>query len=361
MKKVLHIFWETHHHNLSIIRYFSELSLAEVHHEYLVFDRQHQLDIYDEFAHVPMHFFSLNAQFLPWLREQHIDYDLIIIHGFFNHVLWEVLRENAAICQKTSWLIFGADLLIDDYIPEQVEFLSRMTAMRRDCVVNMKSVLTNICSDVDQPICNDKYGTPSLALKYAYYQDYVADPTELPAQIMSFAKGDNVIVLGNSADVSNRHIDMMAQLLELKHDIRILCPLNYAGDAEYIHRVIEYGQQHFGDRFFALTQLLSNQEYYYLLSLCDGLILAHKRQQAGHHWVYWLKQGKPMWGDLDAPIPRDLVNKGAVINHINQLHQLKDDLGSNRSYQQNVMIYQKFFSKGEIDNLWRNNFNELLA
>lgn len=104
------------------------------------------------------------------------------------------------------------------------------------------------------------------------------------------------ILVGNSADESNEHLNAFAQLAHLADgNIEIIVPLNYAGSSDYIDEVICAGKKLFADKFIAITNMLEKTAYDQLLSTVDITIFAHQRQQ-GLYVVYaMLEMGKAMF------------------------------------------------------------------
>ncbi len=358
MDKILHIFCNTHHHNVSIIRYFSELKSCDVVHTFLIFDPAGETSFYENLM-VDIHFFNRNMEIFPWLRKYHHEYDEVFFHGFFNHTLWELLQEDSLFCGKSSWLMFGADLLMDMYYGEDNPLFIKTTGIRRNCIPSMHSVFSNVSSSVDENICLTRYGKPGVFLKYAYYDNYDVTPQSLPDSLNDFLSEGHIVVIGNSADKSNQHIYLITQVYEKWPHAKILCPLTYSGDANYIATVIAYGRQCLGDRFYPLTDMLPKNAYFYVLSLCHVLLLGHQRQQAGHHWLFWLKHGKPLFGVRSAPIPCDLISKGAYIMDVGNIPDEKSLNEIASLFIKNKAVFDDNFSKTHIDILWKHNFGVL--
>ncbi|BEE17214.1 hypothetical protein VAWG006_14670 [Aeromonas enteropelogenes] len=360
MDKILHVFCETHHHNVSIIDYFTKLNLQGVQHQFLVFDRRKMSEPYASLS-ADVIFFEQNMDMFPWLRSHHHEFDEIFFHGFFNHILWELILEDEAFCRKSNWLMFGADLLMDLYFKENDPVYVKTTEIRKKCVHNMHSIFSNVSSDDDERTCINRYGKPRVCLKYAYYNNYDVEPQILPEGLSLFLQAGHVVVIGNSADVTNRHKEFITSVHEKWPESKVLCPLTYSGNKKYIQEVIAHGKGLLGDKFYPLLDMLPKAAYFYALSLCQVLLLGHQRQQAGHHWLFWLKSGKPLFGACTAPIPSDLITKGAKIMDIKvlpdkaKLDELEADFTKNQD------VFECHFTKPHIDMLWQRNFATLHA
>ena len=112
------------------------------------------------------------------------------------------------------------------------------------------------------------------------------------------------ICIGNSATKTNNHFEVFDYLKKYKNEnIRIICPLSY-GDKNYANEVISYGKNIFGDKFEPLTDYLSREKYFKMLSGCKIGIFNNNRQQAmGNINAFivmgakvYIKSDTSMWG-----------------------------------------------------------------
>jgi hypothetical protein len=86
--------------------------------------------------------------------------------------------------------------------------------------------------------------------------------------------GINILV-GNSADPSNNHLDVLDKLEAHKNEnIKIYVPLSYG------NQVIAEEKKRFGDKFIPRTEMMPFQNYLEFMGLIDIAIFNHKRQQA---------------------------------------------------------------------------------
>ena len=93
-------------------------------------------------------------------------------------------------------------------------------------------------------------------------------------------KGNNILI-GNSGDPSNNHLDIIDKLSKYNLGERyIYIPLSYGGNIEYIQSVINRGKEIWGRRFIPLLEFMPINEYEKNLNSCGYLIFGHERQQA---------------------------------------------------------------------------------
>lgn len=90
----------------------------------------------------------------------------------------------------------------------------------------------------------------------------------------------NNILIGNSGDPTNNHLDVFDFLK--KHDIgnrNIYVPLSYGGSKRYREIVKDAGTRIFGSNFVSLDTFMSYEEYCKIISSCGYVFMFHERQQ----------------------------------------------------------------------------------
>lgn len=91
--------------------------------------------------------------------------------------------------------------------------------------------------------------------------------------------GESVLV-GNSATVSNNHLDIF-EIIKYTNK-HIVVPLNYGafGYKKYRINIISEGRRIFKDSFFPIKEFIPLKEYNELIFSCNSMIMYHIRQQA---------------------------------------------------------------------------------
>lgn len=91
--------------------------------------------------------------------------------------------------------------------------------------------------------------------------------------------GDDV-QLGNSASLSNNHLDALTLLSRPElGPRRVVVPLGY-GDARYRDAVAEVGREMLGERFVPLMGFMLPDDYRAVVASCGHVVMNHLRQQA---------------------------------------------------------------------------------
>jgi dTDP-N-acetylfucosamine:lipid II N-acetylfucosaminyltransferase len=132
------------------------------------------------------------------------------------------------------------------------------------------------------------------------------------AESMSHPDARDILV-GNSASVTNNHLEIFAQLSRSNiGDRRVVVPLSY-GDPWYRDKVCDHGRRTFGSRFRPLIDFLPLDEYQKLLRECSVAIFNHFRQQALGNIVELMSAGTKVLMNPRSPIYQMLRARGALI------------------------------------------------
>ena len=103
------------------------------------------------------------------------------------------------------------------------------------------------------------------------------------------------VLLGNSADPTNNHMDGMHFLKKnFIENFDLYSVLSY-GDTNGKKWAIECGQKLFGDHFYAVEDYMDRQSYLNFVNSMDAVIMYHNRQQAAGNIMTSLVLGKPVF------------------------------------------------------------------
>lgn len=161
------------------------------------------------------------------------------------------------------------------------------------------------------------------------------------------------ILVGNSADPSNNHLDVFDKLEAFKDkDIKIYAPLSY-GNPDYAKRIIEQGKLRFGDKFEALTEHIPFNEYLEFLGKIDVAIFNHKRQQAMGNIRTLLGLGKKVYMRNDITSFESLKEDGIKVFTLDEINLDKnfDEMSDNQ-----LKVKRNFSQKALVDclsNIWK--------
>lgn len=212
----------------------------------------------------------------------------IILHALFSDNKNFFLYFNQNLLHKCYWVMWGADLYV--YNKPRDRFRDKVRHyIRKKIYSNLGHFITYIKGDYE--LAKKWYDA-----KDEYHECFMY-PSNLYKEYDIKPKAHTTIniQLGNSADTTNNHIDVLKQLAKYKdEDIKIFTPLSY-GNQEYAKEVIAYGNKIFEDKFVALTEFMPFNKYLEFLGDIDIAIFAHKRQQAMGNTITLLGLGKKVY------------------------------------------------------------------
>lgn len=214
--------------------------------------------------------------------------DKIILHGLFDYRAVVLLSLQPWLLKKCYWIMWGGDLYryqfrrrnLKNNIYEQI----RAFVIRR-----VGHFVTYVKGDYE--LAQKWYGAKGqwhecFMYPSNLYKDYAVPPKQ----------GDTInILVGNSADPSNNHVEILEKLKGYKEqNIQIYCPLSY-GPAEYAERITKLGNELFGAKFTPLLDFMPFNKYLELLGQIEIAVFAHKRQQGMGNTTTLLGLGKKVY------------------------------------------------------------------
>jgi hypothetical protein len=257
----------------------------------------------------------------------------IIIHGLFDLKTLVILFFMPWLLKKSYWVIWGGDLYA--YQLEESNWKRKIIGLfRRPVIKNMGHLVTYIKGDVD--LARKWYGAKGEYHECLMYLSNTYKTLDVPN-----TQSDKInIQIGNSADPSNNHIEILDKLLPFKDkNIRIYAPLSY-GDKAYAKEVIAKGKELFGDKFIALTEFMPFEQYLQFLGSIDIAIFNHKRQQAMGNTITLLGLGKTVFIRSDTTQWQLFKDK-----NIEVLNTLSFELNYIKDLERNIKNTADYFSK----------------
>jgi hypothetical protein len=130
----------------------------------------------------------------------------------------------------------------------------------------------------------------------------------------SINKDANVILCGNSRSHTNNHEYVMNILKEVSiGESKIVMPLNYGYDLDYMNFIIKKGKLFFNEKFEAITNFLPLDEYNKLMLSVKIAVFGHWRGEAFGNIVICLYLGSKVYLSNKNPLLRGLIEMGLKI------------------------------------------------
>lgn len=214
--------------------------------------------------------------------------DKIIIHGLFDSRVNILFCMQPWLLKKCYWVIWGGDLYT--YKLDVRTLLWKITELfRRPVLRNMGNMITYVKGDVE--LARQWYGAKGNHLECLMYPSNVFTTADLPQVVRT----TTTVLVGNSADSGNNHLDIFERLGKFKDkNFKLICPLSY-GEKGYAEMIVTEGKRLFGDKFVPLTDFMPFEQYLDLLGRVDIAIFNHNRQQAMGNIITLLGLGKKVY------------------------------------------------------------------
>lgn len=240
----------------------------------------------------------------------------VMLHGLFNIRVVLVLALCPWVLPKCHWIIWGGDLY--QFRKASNTWQSRIKeALRRFVIRRFGHLVTYIEGDVE--LARQWYGAKGTHHECIMYLSNVVDPKMIMEPGPAFDHDGLNILLGNSADPSNNHIEALERLLPFKDQpFKIYAPLSY-GDQSHAKKVISQGKAWFGDKFVPMTDFMPFEQYLEFLTSIDIAIFNHQRQQAMGNTITLLGMGKTVFMRSDVSHWRFLTGLGIKLNDVEKL------------------------------------------
>lgn len=272
--------------------------------------------------------------------------DKIILHGLFNPIVVLILFFMPWVLKKTYWVIWGSDLYT--YTRSKNNIKRRFYEIfRRPVIKNIAYLVTYVKGDYD--LACKWYKARGTYLECLMYSSNVFKDYEIKEKA---SLGTTIILVGNSADPENQHLEVFERLKQFPGDIKIYAPLAY-GDQKYAQKIINEGEKNFGDSFIPMTEMLSYDKYIEFLSGVDIAIFNHKQQQAMGNTITLLGLGKKVYIQRNLTHSTFLENLGIKMFELSSFNLSL--LGSIEK-EKNEAIVKQYFSNKNYHQQLRNLF-----
>lgn len=284
----------------------------------------------------------------------------IFLHGLFIRNIVILLFINPCLLKKSKWILWGADLYSYEKYEKKKKIKSKIYEYMRSYVIkNIEGIVTYIRGDYK--LAQQWYKTKANYYKCIMYLSNIPNYniSKTNFKINTHNKEHLFIQVGNSADPSNNHVEILDRIKKNKNEnekIKIICPLSY-GREEQKEKVIKYGKKTFGKDFVPLTKFMDLKTYNKLQSNIDIAIFNHQRQQAMGNILTLLYLGKKVY-IRDDIVTWDFMQENdiKVFSFNNSNNDLLNEIDTKVAKQNRKKIDSRFNIDIFIEE-WNNIFN----
>ena len=276
----------------------------------------------------------------------------IVLHGIFSNYLFCLLALEPWLIRKCCWAIWGGDLYFHEARDKTWSWRTR-ELLRRFVIQRLPVITTTVPGDYT--LAQEWYGSRARYIHNLLYPSHVCRRV---VACLDEKRGKLVVQVGNSADPSNNHKEIIDKLSALNApDFIVYAPLSY-GDESYRDEVIAYGLSKLGNRFNPMTAFMSFEDYNDYLRGVDIVIFNHPRQQAIGNTIALLSLGKTVW--LRSDVTPWTYFKELGLNVYDSKGELHLDPMPLDKRRENIALCGEAFSDAALVSGWRRVFSEPL-
>ncbi|HBO22297.1 MAG TPA: TDP-N-acetylfucosamine:lipid II N-acetylfucosaminyltransferase [Providencia sp.] len=267
------------HHNQTVLTFFNnvisqEMAPSQKPHFMVV---SHDAQLSDAYPELKIEIFDSKKAIADSVirRAKAERHTRFFFHGQFNAPIWLALLFGQIKPHQFWWHIWGADLYEESAsLKFKLFYILRRLAQKR---------VGHVCATRGD-LCYFHQSNPRVPASVLYF------PTRMDPALTIIEreprKGDQLtILLGNSGDRSNRHVEALGAIKqEFGDNVKIVVPMGYpANNQTYIQQVEQAANNHFAKgQVEILKERMEFAEYLNLLKSCDlGYFIFNRQQGVG--------------------------------------------------------------------------------
>jgi len=155
-------------------------------------------------------------------------------------------------------------------------------------------------------------------------------------------------LIGNSATITNNHLDIINLLKSINFSDEVYVPLNY-GDKYYAHYIAHKYSNAFGENANCVLDFLPIDAYNQVVVGCCNMIMYHKRQQACGNIIAGIYLGMKVFMNEDSIVYEFLKNSGIkVYSLVKDFENHHETMISPADLKQNRMQLEKIWGKDQV-------------
>ncbi len=186
--------------------------------------------------------------------------------------------------------------------------------------------MIGVANDIDLVNVNNTFGqVNNCVLGYGYdpIKDKLLDRLKNSKNRNKKESDSFRILIGHSASVWDKHIDVMKNLLKYKNeDITLCLILSYAGEKKYIDNVKKFAKDNFGKRVEIIDKFMKYEEYIEYLQSIDVAIFAQNHSTALSNVSWLLYFGKTIYFREDSDFAKSFKRKKCEFCKVEEIENM---------------------------------------
>ena len=291
----------------------------------------------------------------------------IFLHFLSDVHLYPILFANKRIV--TYWVAWGGDIysyvdwqLYDDETTQYISSLNVKKTIKQKILeefrrIAIKKINYIAINETEFNIIKRFFKTKAKRVNFKYPNPMSELGLDIPVKKNNDEK---IILLGNSADPSNNHLSIIKKLKNLNCNYKVLVPLSYGNNKNYIEAVRKTGAELLGSHFVPLLDFMKADDYAKLLLTVDVAIMNHYRQQGAGNLRILLSYGKKVYLNENNPLYHYFTAEGMQLSKIEDckfdksvFEEYSDDIK-----EQNKIAIQELYSQDKVYTYMKELFND---
>ncbi|WP_283109430.1 TDP-N-acetylfucosamine:lipid II N-acetylfucosaminyltransferase, partial [Thomasclavelia spiroformis] len=248
--------------------------------------------------------------------------DKIIVHCLASPYLLMFLFLFKNLNKKVYWIVWGKDLYIYHTSERRGIFLKFYEYFRKNVIKNIGYIVTAFEEEYDLAKKWYNVNGKSIIINMLY-----PNSVDFHEHESKYVKNNSgiVVLLGNSGSKTNRHIDALNKIYEIKDKIyRIYIPLSYGGPKKYAYKVKNIANNLFGKKCSVLMEFIPFNGYSEILDSVDVAFFYHNRQEAVGNVYSMIMKEKTVYLNNYVTTYKFLNRIGVVIKDSKNISSEKD-------------------------------------
>jgi SAM-dependent methyltransferase len=212
--------------------------------------------------------------------------DIVVLHSIFPCLLPHFLLLRPDCWHRTAWIMWGGDLKAFVRGLQRSPKSTRARVWKRVCP--RLGAVGALAPDDFKVLANAlASAAPKKWSPFIYGISLRDEGCGTPRT----EEDRPVILLGNSADPSNQHLEGIALLEKIRGQADVICPLGYGGSPDYAREIAARGNRDLGESFYPMLEMASKEHFDSVLDSVDIVVYLHDRQQGLYTLTRVLQNG----------------------------------------------------------------------
>jgi hypothetical protein len=262
------------------------------------------------------------------LMSELYQYDAVIFHSLLSPFFLKILHFADSERIKLVWILWGGEFYYHPSIEHKYmgeltksafysffamalhngKDLIKRIVRKGNIVTDSRKISHIVALEAEYVNIQREWGGMAKVMWYSYYSI-----EKTVGSLMNEYVNDNNIFIGNSATMTNNHLEIFQILKDFDLKGRkIVAPLSY-GETKYRDYIVEQGRKLWGNDFVPLLSFMEREKYNRCILGCNIVVMNHYRQQSVGNMITALWLGAKLFMSERSPIYGYFKSMGVIV------------------------------------------------